>query len=121
MRFVYVCVAGAIGSGLRYLLVEWAARTFGKGFPWGVFGVNMIGSFVIALVAMISASRLGDDARIAIASGLLGGFTTYSAFNQDTLKMLDSRSFGTAALYVAATVLVCLVAGVLGTAVGRRI
>jgi CrcB protein len=121
MRLLYVCALGAIGSGARYLAVEWAARAFGKSFPWGVLGVNVVGSFAIALVATISAARLSDDARVAIATGLLGGFTTYSAFNQDTLKLFEQRNYGTASLYVVATLVVCLVAGVAGTALGKRI
>lgn len=121
MRLLYVCIGGAVGSGLRYLVVEWAARTFGKSFPWGVLGVNVAGSFLIALVAMISAARVGDDARIAITAGLLGGFTTYSAFNQDTLTLFGQRSYVTAMLYVGATLLACLFAGALGTAIGKRV
>jgi CrcB protein len=123
MRLFYVCVAGAVGSGLRYLAVEWAARLFGPLSPWGVLVVNVLGSFAIAFVMVVAEARgaLGGDARIAITAGLLGGFTTYSSFNQDTLKLLEQRNYGAAAVYVGATLGVCLVAGVLGTALGKRI
>lgn len=122
MRLLYVCLGGAVGSGLRYLAVEWSARLVGTSFPWGVLAVNALGSFAIAFVMVVAAAKgaLDGDARIAITAGLLGGFTTYSSFNQDTLKLME-RSYLTAALNVASTIVVCLGAGVLGDALGRRV
>lgn len=120
-RLLLVCLAGAIGSGARYLVVTWAQRAFGEAFPWGVLGVNILASFLIALVSMIAITRLGPAMRLTLTAGFLGGFSTYSSFNQDTLAMLDKRMYGTAALYVFATLAACLVAGALGTVAGRRL
>jgi len=104
-----------VGSGLRYLIVEWADR-------WGVFAVNIGGSFLIAVVSVIALSKSGmsDTTRLALSAGFLGGFTTYSSFNQATLKLLDERAYASALVYVALTLFVCLVAGVLGTVVAKR-
>jgi CrcB protein len=115
MRFALVCLAGALGSGLRYLIVEWADR-------WGVFAVNIVGSFLIAVIAVIALSKSGmsDTTRLTISAGFLGGFTTYSSFNQATLKLLSERAYASALFYVALTLVACLFAGVLGTVLTRR-
>lgn len=122
-RLLLVCLAGAIGSGLRYLVVTWTQRAFGESFPWGVLGVNVVGSFLIALVSVIAVTRaeISPAMRISLTAGFLGGLTTYSSFNQDTLSMLDRKLYGTAAAYLLVTLVTCLLAGVLGTRVGRSI
>lgn len=116
MRFLLVCLAGAVGTGLRYLIVEWADR-------WGVLAVNIGGSFLIAVVAVIALSRvdaMSDTTRLAVSAGFLGGFTTYSSFNQATLKLLSEKSYASALAYVAVTLFACLFAGIAGTVVAKR-
>src|SRR5688572_1164813 len=115
-RLVLVCVAGGIGSGLRYLFVMWTQRSLGESFPWGVLGVNVVGSFLIALVSILALTKVGmtPALRVTLSAGFLGGLTTYSSFNQDTLAMVDKRLYGTALTYVLATLLACLIAGMLG-------
>ena len=122
-RLLLVCLAGAIGSGLRYLVVTWTQRAFGESFPWGVLGVNVVGSFLIALVSVIAVTRaeISPAMRITLTAGFLGGLTTYSSFNQDTLSMIDRKLYGTAAAYLLVTLVSCLLAGVLGTKLGRSI
>jgi fluoride exporter len=115
-RFLLVCLAGAVGSGLRYLVVEWADR-------WGVLAVNVGGSFLIAVVSVIALSRvdaMSDTTRLALSAGFLGGFTTYSSFNQATLKLLSERSYASAVSYTLITLIACLVAGIAGTAIAKR-
>lgn len=115
-RFLLVCLAGAVGSGLRYLIVEWADR-------WGVLAVNVGGSFLIAVVSVIALSRvdaMSDTTRLALSAGFLGGFTTYSSFNQATLKLLDERAYASAMSYVALTLVSCLLAGIAGTVLAKR-
>lgn len=122
-RLLLVCLAGAIGSGLRYLVVTWTQRAFGESFPWGVLGVNVVGSFLIAFVSVIAVTRaeISPAMRVTLTAGFLGGLTTYSSFNQDTLSMIDRKLYGTAAGYLVVTLVTCLLAGVLGTKVGRSI
>jgi fluoride exporter len=117
-RLLLVCLAGAIGSGTRYVVVTWTQR-----FPWGVLGVNVAGSFLIALVMVLAVTKaeLTETMRVTLTAGFLGGLTTYSSFNQDTLAMLDKKLYGTAVAYVAATLTTCMLAGLLGTIVGRRL
>lgn len=116
MRLLLVCLAGALGSGLRFVVVEWADR-------WGVLAVNVVGSFLIAAVSVVALARAGamsDTTRLAITAGFLGGFTTYSSFNQSTLKLLDERAYASALSYVALTLVTCLLAGVAGTVLAKR-
>jgi fluoride exporter len=123
-RVVLVFLAGGVGSVLRYLLVTWTQRAFGEAFPWGVLGVNVVGSFFIALVSVLAISRMeiiSPAMRITLTAGFLGGLTTYSSFNQDTLSMIDRKLYGTAAIYILVTLAMCLVAGALGTKLGRRV
>lgn len=115
-RLLLVGLGGGLGSIARYLVVLASERVLGVTLPWGVLAVNVAGSFLIALVAALALSRadFSPALRLTLTTGFLGGLTTYSTFNQDTLTMLGRKQYGTAALYVALTVLACLLAGALG-------
>ena len=109
-RFLLVCLGGALGSGARYLV--------GIGLPHGTLIVNVLGSF---LIAVVMESLRASDLRLMIVTGILGGFTTYSAFNEETLRMMRAGAWAMAALNVTATVVGCLVAGFAGVAVARML
>jgi CrcB protein len=116
-----VCAGGAIGSGARYLVSTWAARALGTDFPRGTLLVNLVGSFVLALLFALPARWVSPEARLFMGAGVLGGFTTYSSFNYETLALLESGSGGLAVANLAATVTACLAAGLAGLAAGRWI
>jgi CrcB protein len=116
-RFLLVCAGGAVGSGARYLLTLALARIAGTTFPWGTLLANVIGCFTLALVAELTT--LSAEVRLALMTGVLGGFTTYSAFNQDTTTYLRHGAWTTAAANVALTLVLCFVAGFGGAALGR--
>jgi CrcB protein len=121
-RFLAICAAGAVGTGLRYLLSSWFARHSTPGFPWGTLVVNATGCFLLAAVVQAGAAHLiPAPYRPVIAMGLLGGFTTYSSFNQDTLAHAGEGNWLVAGANLGGTVVVCLLFGVLGTAAGRLI
>ncbi len=115
-RFLWICLGGAAGTGARYLLSGWLLRAAGPGFPWGTLAVNVIGSFLLGVLLQLS---LATDLRLALTVGGMGGFTTYSSFNSETLQYLLRDEWLTAFAYVAATLLVCLAAGALGLLCGR--
>jgi CrcB protein len=117
--FAWVCAGGALGSGARYLLAGWLTARAGAAFPAGTLAVNLTGSFLLALLLQIPTATLGPTARTALASGVLGGFTTYSAFSFETFALFESSASGAAFAYVAATLLGCLAACWLGAACGR--
>ena len=115
MRFVLVCLAGAFGTGARYLLGGWAQRVWGLTFPYGTVVINLLGSFLLVVVMSLGGRGvIGPDTRVILATGVMGGFTTYSAFNYETLRLLANGSPGLAALNLLTTVVGCLLAGGLG-------
>ena len=73
------------------------------------------------MVLAVTKAELTTTMRLTLTAGFLGGLTTYSSFNQDTLSMLDRKLYGTAATYMLVTLVSCLLAGAIGTMVGRRI
>ncbi len=119
LRVLLVCAGGALGSGLRYLVSTWAARALGADFPRGTILVNATGSFVLAAIFAIPGSRISPELRLFLGAGVLGGYTTYSSFNTETLALLDQGSPGLALANVGLTVAGCLVAGLAGFTAGR--
>lgn len=120
-RFLLVCAAGGLGSGARYLVALWIDRP-GATLPWGTLVVNVIGSFLIALVLELTLrNSLSVDSSVALTTGFLGGFTTYSAFNFHTTALAANGHLDRAALNVIVTIGACLVAGLGGAWLGRRL
>ena len=115
-RFLLICLGGAIGTGARYMVAIWAARTAGAGFPLGTLLVNVTGSFLLGVLMQLSLSTqmISADARLIVGTGILGGFTTYSTFNYETLALIREEAWGIALLNLAATLIGCLLAGALG-------
>jgi CrcB protein len=122
-RLLWVCFAGAIGTGARYCVQTWSGRAFGTHFPYGTLIVNLVGSFAICLVMQMAAPTklIGPELRLILTTGFLGGFTTYSAFNYETLKLLEENLRPAALAYVALTVFGSLAVGYLGVTVGRSL
>lgn len=120
-RFLLVCLGGALGTGARYLVSGWAPRVFGPVFPYGTLAVNVLGSFLVAVLMYVGTETTAMPAttRIVLTTGVMGGFTTYSTFSYETMKFLQDGAFGLAVLNVAVTVLGCLGACVLGWAGAR--
>jgi CrcB protein len=120
-RFLLVSLGGAIGSGARYLVSNWTQTALGASFPFGTLLVNIVGSFLICVVMhlALSANLIGPDLRVFLTTGILGGFTTYSAFGYETHQLTQRGSYAFAALYVGATLLLCSAAAVAGDAVAR--
>jgi len=119
-RFFLICLGGAIGSGARYLFSTAMTRAFGN-FPFGTMGVNVIGSFFasVVMVLALEKSAILPDLRFFLVTGVLGGFTTYSSFNYETLHLAQSGALGLAAVNVAVTLVVCCLAGIGGIALAR--
>ena len=119
-RLLLVCLGGAAGTGARYLLAMWVTAKAGEGFPFGTLAVNVIGSFAMGFLAQFAAAHeMSETTRLALAAGVLGGFTTYSAFNHETLRLVQLDAWGTAAANVGVTVIACLAAGFAGIAAAR--
>lgn len=114
-RFAWICLAGAAGTGARYLIGVWAAQRFGPAFPYGTAIVNLAGCF--AMGAMIHAAMTLSwtvTARSAITIGFLGGLTTYSAFNYETTRLLETGAYGSAIANGLVTIIGSFLAGLFG-------
>ena len=111
-----VAVGGALGASGRYLFNLQMMRLLGPNFPWGTFGVNIIGSFIMGVLAESFALRfnVSHEMRSFLMTGVLGGFTTFSAFSLDAGNMIERDAFGMAGLYIAASVLGSIAALFLG-------
>jgi fluoride exporter len=101
LSLLLVALGGAAGSVLRYVVSHAGLVLFGAGFPWGTLAVNIIGS---ALIGVFGALGISGEARLLLVTGLLGGFTTFSAFSLET-GVLWERAPWLAVVYVAASVL----------------
>lgn len=122
MMLLLVMLAGGLGSGSRYLVGHWAASSLGTAFPYATMIVNVLGCFALGAVFQFEASGvLTAEMRTAIAVGFLGGFTTYSSFNQETLMLLAHGATGQALINLTLTLLGCMSAGLLGMSVGRAL
>ena len=113
--FLHVALGGALGSVLRLAVTLGAARLLGAAFPFGTLAVNVAGSFVMGMVAALAAPHL----RPLLMTGILGGFTTFSAFTLDALTLWEREQPALAALYVLGSVLLGLAALVAGALAGR--
>jgi CrcB protein len=120
-RFLLVGLGGALGTGARYLVAQAAPRLLGAAFPYGTLIVNVAGSFLLGALMHVglTTSLPSPTARLVLATGVLGGFTTYSTFNYETVEYLRSGALVLAGLNVAATLGLCLLGGALGLAAGR--
>jgi fluoride exporter len=123
MKTLLVGLGGALGSIARYHLDGWLQQRHGTVFPYGTFAVNVIGSFLLMLVMHVGlrTELVSPTVRIALASGVIGGFTTYSTFNYETFRYFQNGAWGVGTMNVAAMVLACLLAGLLGWAAGRAL
>ena len=118
----WIMAAGAVGTGARYLVGVWAIERLGAAFPYGTLIVNLAGCFALGAVAhLATAAAWSPQLRGAVAIGFLGGFTTYSSFNQETLTMIGRGATGAALLNVAVTLMAGLAAGWLGLVVARQL
>jgi CrcB protein len=107
-----VAIGGAVGSVARVLTTGMAYRLLPAGFAWGTLAVNLIGSFVFGLVlgAGVTRGGLSADARALLLSGLLGGFTTFSAFSFDNFELISQGLVARAALNVGVQVIIGIAA-----------
>jgi CrcB protein len=120
-RLLLICLGGAVGTGTRYLLGGLVVRWLGPDFPYGTLLINVLGSLLVGLVQQVGLSTLlvPDTLRLVLTIGVLGGFTTYSSFSYETLKLVEAGSWVGATVYVALTTALCLGCCAVGLSLGR--
>jgi fluoride exporter len=122
-RLAWVCLGSALGGGARYLVSLAALSALGTSFPWGTLVVNVVGSYLIGFIMHVAleTTLIPPTLRIFLTTGVMGGLTTYSAFNYETLKLASEGDWPRAALNVGVTLAACLAAGLLGLASARSL
>jgi fluoride exporter len=121
MQLLLVAAGGAIGATLRHLTNVAAFRIAGPAFPWGTVAVNLVGCFAMGVFIEFLARRLGGsmDLRLFVATGILGGFTTFSAFSLDFAVLVERGAMAVAFGYAALSVVGSLAALFAGLALAR--
>jgi CrcB protein len=118
---VAVAIGAAVGGVLRYVVGQLFLQRFGPGFPYGTLFINVSGSLCIGIVAQLAATRafgMTPFTRVLLATGVLGGYTTFSTFSLDAITLLDESVFP-ALLYVASSVVLGFAAAAAGVVLAR--
>lgn len=120
---LWVAFGGALGSAARYGVNIWSSRLFGAEFPWHTFIVNVLGCFIMGALVELMALKLnvGNDTRAFLTTGILGGFTTFSAFSLDFALLVERKSYGAALAYGTGSVALSLIAVFAGLSLIRTL
>ncbi|RAK51047.1 fluoride efflux transporter CrcB [Phenylobacterium deserti] len=124
LNLLLVGAGGAFGAICRYLLGVQASRALGSGWPYGTFLANVLGALAMGLLVGVLAQRGGADQerwRLLLAVGVLGGFTTFSSYSLELVRMLETRAYGQAALYSVSSVVLSVVALFAGLILMRKV
>ncbi len=119
-----VGAGGALGSIARYLAGVWTLRTFGSGWPYGTFAVNVVGGALIGFLAGLLAWKGAGDQerwRLLLQVGVLGGFTTFSAYSLETAAMIERKAYVGALVYIVASTAAALAALAIGRLAARAL
>jgi len=121
--FLYAAIGGAIGAAARYGVNVTAPKLLGHGFPWATMIVNVAGSFVMGLLIAIMALawNTSQEMRVFLATGVLGGFTTFSAFSLDFVALYERKEYGLAFGYAGSSVVMSLIAVFAGLYLARTV
>jgi CrcB protein len=114
-----VAAGGALGASARYLVNVSAMRLVGPGFPWATLVVNVAGSVLMGVLVVVLARRGGQHLAPFLMTGVLGGFTTFSAFSLDVATLYERGAVGSAAAYAAASVILSVAGLFAGLALAR--
>lgn len=122
-QYLAVGAGGAVGAMLRYWIGLRVTGVMGSAFPWSTLTVNLVGSFLVGVCMVLIAGKTsgGELWRLGLMVGLLGGFTTFSAFSSDTLGLLEAEEWFRAMIYISASILLCITAAAAGVGAARQI
>ena len=123
MQLLYIGIFGGLGCVARYLTSGWVYQLAGRNLPYGTLFVNIVGSFLLALLMVLGlrSAIFSPEIRIGLAVGFMGGFTTFSTFSYETLRLLEDGSFWQAGVNILLNIVLCLFFAVLGALVARQL
>jgi len=119
----YIAFGSALGGAARYLFGGWIQGRAGAAFPVGTLVINVTGSFLLGLLYRYAAdsAAITPEVRAMLTIGICGGYTTFSTFSYETVRLLEEGEFGRAGLYIALSVLLSVAAAFLGLMAGREL
>jgi CrcB protein len=122
MKILYLGVFGGMGCVARYLVSGWVYALAGKTLPYGTLAVNVAGSLLLGLVmeGSLRSTLLSPDLRFGLTVGFLGGFTTFSTFSYETVRLLEEGSVVAAGANILLNISVCIVAALVGIYLARQ-
>lgn len=120
---LYVALGGGIGAAGRYMLGNAMTHLMGTSFPWGTLIANVLGGFLMGLLVGWLAFKLSgaENLRLFLGVGVLGGFTTFSSFSLESLRMIENKAYAMAAGYMSASVVLSIMAVFIGLMIARKI
>lgn len=123
MSYIMVALGGALGAAARHGINRFTLAHWGAAFPYGTFIVNVAGGFLMGLLAawFVARAGAGESWKLFLITGVLGGFTTFSAFSLEVALMWQRSDYGALLAYVCGSVLLSVLALFLGMAVGRAL
>jgi CrcB protein len=123
MLYLWIGLGGLVGTFARFGFQGVVQRVLGAGFPWGTFLVNVTGSFLIGFITRIGtgSAALSPDVRAGLTVGLCGGYTTFSTYSYETVRLLQDGAWARAGAYAAGSVVVALGATLAGIAAASRL
>lgn len=123
MQLIYIAVFGALGCLSRYFVSGWVYELAGRGLPYGTLAVNTAGSLLLGLLmeSGLRSAALPVEIRMGIATGFMGGFTTFSTFSYETIRLLEDGSFLAAGANVLLNVTACITFAGIGIYLARHI
>lgn len=123
MQIFYIGLFGGIGCVVRFLVSNFSYQLFGRSLPYGTLTVNAVGSFLLALLMTfgLRSTLLPPDLRVGLTVGFMGGFTTFSTFSYETLRLLEDGSYWHAGANILLNIVLCLLFALAGVAAARQI
>ena len=122
MQIVWIGLFGAAGCISRYLVSGWLYQALGRALPWGTLGVNLLGSFLLGLLMETGLRHdlLPPNIRLGVTVGFMGGFTTFSTFSYETLRLMEKGSLLQAGANIGLNLLLCLAGVIFGVWLARQ-
>jgi len=123
MQLLYISIFGGLGCLSRYLVSGWVYTFSGRGLPYGTLAVNILGSLLLGLImeGSLRSALLPPDLRVGLTVGFMGGFTTFSTFSYETIRLFEEGSYLQAGGNILLNVAVCLFFAALGIFLARQI
>lgn len=119
---IYIALGGGLGAVARHLVSEASKRYAGTSFPYGTMTVNILGSLLMGLlIGWLVTKQAGENLKLFLATGFLGGFTTFSAFSLDAINLLERKAYTPFMLYVGGSVIIAIMALWVGLTIARKV